>query len=75
MLDFNCIGIIHGDMGEHLRAKVIKSFRNGLLLKLISTDCIPEGIDMPCVLVINYELPIKKETYINRIGRACGFGR
>jgi superfamily II DNA/RNA helicase len=34
------------------------------------------GIDVQQVsLVINYELPVQKENYIHRIGRAGRFGR
>jgi superfamily II DNA/RNA helicase len=43
---------------------------------MISTDMLARGIDVQQVsLVINYELPIEKENYIHRIGRAGRFGR
>ena len=45
-------------------------------LVLITTDLMARGIDVQQVsLVINYELPQKKENYIHRIGRAGRYGR
>ena len=43
---------------------------------MIATDIISRGIDIQQVsIVINYDLPIQKETYIHRIGRSGRFGR
>ncbi len=54
----------------------MKQFRSGSVRVLITTDQFPRGIDVQQVgLVINYELPLKMENYIHRIGRAGRFGR
>jgi len=54
----------------------MKEFRTGATRVLITTDLLARGIDVQQVgLVINYELPFKKENYIHRIGRAGRFGR
>jgi len=54
----------------------MKQFRQGAVRVLITTDLLARGIDVQQVgLVINYELPLKKENYIHRIGRAGRFGR
>jgi len=54
----------------------MKEFRTGATRVLITTDLLARGIDVQQVgLVINYELPYKKENYIHRIGRAGRFGR
>lgn len=54
----------------------MKEFRTGATRVLISTDLLARGIDVQQVsLVINYELPTRKEQYIHRIGRAGRFGR
>ena len=43
---------------------------------LITTDLLARGIDIPQVnLVVNYDLPPNKETYIHRIGRCGIFGK
>jgi superfamily II DNA/RNA helicase len=43
---------------------------------LITTDMLARGIDVQQVsLVINYDLPLNRESYIHRIGRSGRFGR
>lgn len=43
---------------------------------MISTDLLARGIDVqPVGLVINFDLPMKKENYIHRVGRSGRFGR
>ena len=43
---------------------------------MIATDIISRGIDVQQVsLVINYDMPKHKETYIHRIGRSGRYGR
>ena len=54
----------------------MKDFRSGVTRVLITTDLLARGIDVYQVsLVINYEMPREKETYIHRIGRSGRFGR
>jgi superfamily II DNA/RNA helicase len=53
----------------------MKEFRTGATRVLITTDLLARGINVQQVgLVINYELPFKKENYIHRV-RAGRFGR
>ncbi len=67
---------IHGKMTSQQRTNVVKEFRNGKTRILITTDLLARGIDIPQVnLVINYDLPPNKETYIHRIGRCGRFGK
>jgi hypothetical protein len=67
---------IHGEMEPTDRKKRMDEFRMGETRVMISTDLLARGIDVQQVsLVINYELPIEKESYIHRIGRAGRFGR
>mgnify|MGYP001436401509 CR=1 FL=1 len=66
----------HGEMDQIKRDTIMKEFRTGATRVLITTDLLARGIDVQQVgLVINYELPYKKENYIHRIGRAGRFGR
>jgi len=66
------ITYIHGKMTSKEREDIVKEFRDGKTRILLTTDLLARGIDIPQVnLVINYDLPPNKETYIHRIGR-CG---
>lgn len=70
------VSCIHGAMPQEKRNEVMKEFREGASRILISTDLLARGIDVQQVgLVINLELPSKKENYIHRIGRSGRFGR
>ena len=70
------VSCIHGSMEPEERNDVMKEFREGASRILISTDLLARGIDVHQVgLVINFELPTKKENYIHRIGRSGRFGR
>ena len=43
---------------------------------MLSTDLLSRGIDIQQLsLVINFDLPRNKETYIHRIGRSGRYGR
>jgi superfamily II DNA/RNA helicase len=70
------ITCIHGKMNQQERNQIVKEFRDGKTRVLLTTDILARGIDIPQVnLVINYDLPINKETYIHRIGRCGRFGK
>jgi translation initiation factor 4A len=70
------LSVIHGEMDVEERKKRMSDFRTGAVRVMISTDLLARGIDVQQVsLVINYELPVQKENYIHRIGRAGRFGR
>lgn len=54
----------------------MKEFRTFVSRVLITTDLYYGPIDLHHVnLVINYDLPLKKESYIRRIGRYESFYR
>jgi superfamily II DNA/RNA helicase len=66
------ITTIHSNMTQPERDEVVKDFRDGKTRLLLTTDLLSRGIDIPQVnMVINYDLPPNKETYVHRIGR-CG---
>ena len=70
------VGMIHGGMSTYDRELVMNQFRQGDIRILLSTDLLSRGIDIQQLsLVINYDLPIQKETYIHRIGRSGRYGR
>ena len=54
----------------------LKSFREGDINLLISTDLASRGLDLEHVgRVINYHLPQSLENYIHRVGRTARAGR
>ena len=70
------VGMIHGNLETRERETIMNKFRQGDIRILLSTDLLSRGIDVQQLsLVINYDLPIQKETYIHRIGRSGRYGR
>jgi ATP-dependent RNA helicase len=70
------ITTIHGKMSQTERNDIVQEFRDGKTRLLLTTDLLARGIDVPQVnLVVCYDLPPDKETYIHRIGRCGRFGK
>jgi superfamily II DNA/RNA helicase len=70
------ITTVHGQMNQQERNNIVNEFRQGKTRLLLTTDLLARGIDIPTVsLVINYDLPSARETYIHRIGRSGRFGK
>ena len=70
------VGMIHGNLMTSERETIMNQFRSGEIRILLSTDLLSRGIDVQQLsLVINFDLPIQKETYIHRIGRSGRYGR
>ena len=63
-------------MDQEERKIIMAEFRSGSSRVLITTDLLARGIDVQQVsLVINFDIPTKRENYIHRIGRSGRFGR
>lgn len=70
------VGVIHSEMEEIDRVKVLEEFRTTQIRGLIATDLISRGIDVQQVgLVINYDVPYDPDRYIHRVGRSGRFGK
>tara|TARA_B110000977_G_scaffold157448_1_gene200529 strand:- start:5508 stop:6686 length:1179 start_codon:yes stop_codon:yes gene_type:complete len=70
------VDYICGGMTSEERADIMTKFRSGDIRVLISTDLLSRGIDVQQIsLVVNYDIPFEKETYIHRIGRSGRYGR
>jgi len=70
------VGIVTGSMQQEDRDKVIKSFRGGTTRVLLTTGLLARGFDVQQVsLVINFDLPRDKESYIHASGRCGRWGR
>eukprot|EP01083_Nonionella_stella_P136633 415871_1 len=70
------VSAIHGDMYQKERELIMREFRSGCTRVLIATDLLSRGIDVYTMsLVINYDLPMNRETYLHRMGRCGRYGR
>tara|TARA_B100000700_G_C14813454_1_gene746310 strand:- start:128 stop:958 length:831 start_codon:yes stop_codon:yes gene_type:complete len=70
------VSCIHGELTSQERKKTMEDFKSGHTRILLSTDLLSRGIDIQQLsLVINFDLPKSKETYIHRIGRSGRYGR
>lgn len=70
------VSYIHGQMQPQERELTMADFRSGKSRVLVSTDLLSRGIDIQQVsVVINYDIPVKVESYLHRIGRSGRYGR
>ncbi len=68
--------IIHGDLTQGHRGRVLREFRQQKIQVLVATDLLARGLDIPHVdCVINYDLPFQTEDFLHRIGRTARAGR
>lgn len=67
---------IHGGMEQRDRTKVMEDFRQGYFRYLVATDVAARGIDIDNIThVINYDVPMERESYVHRIGRTGRVGK
>jgi translation initiation factor 4A len=70
------VAYTHGGMSQDERNRIMKGFRASESRVLITTDLLARGIDVQGVnVVINFDIPFKRENYIHRIGRSGRYGR
>ena len=70
------VSYIHGELSSKERKDEMDKFRSGKTRIMLSTDLLSRGIDIQQLsLVINFDIPFNKETYIHRIGRSGRYGR
>jgi len=68
--------VLHGDIAQAQRTKVINQFKEKRFRLLVATDVAARGIDVNDLThVINYSIPQESETYIHRIGRTGRAGK
>ena len=68
--------IYRGEMDKLERRNNLKSFRDGTVDLLVSTDLASRGLDVEHVgRVINFHLPRELENYMHRVGRTARAGR
>jgi ATP-dependent RNA helicase DeaD len=70
------LAVIHGDLAQSQREKIMAAFRAAKVHYLIATDVASRGIDVSGIShVINYDLPMDIEAYVHRIGRTGRIGK
>lgn len=69
------VSVMHGDLPQALRERIMQAFRDRKVLHLIATDVVGRGIDVLGIShIINYDLPDDVENYVHRIGRTGRMG-
>ncbi|XP_048373085.1 ATP-dependent RNA helicase DDX42 isoform X3 [Sphaerodactylus townsendi] len=64
------LGLLHGDMDQSERNKVISDFKKSAFPVLVATDVAARGLDIPSIkTVINYDVARDIDTHTHRIGR------
>ncbi|CAM5222346.1 Superfamily II DNA/RNA helicase OS=Castellaniella defragrans OX=75697 GN=HNR28_000115 PE=3 SV=1 [Castellaniella defragrans] len=67
---------LHGDMNQRQRTRTLGWLQKGRVRVLVATDVAARGIDVQTIShAINYDLPLKAEDYVHRIGRTGRAGR
>ncbi|GIQ86165.1 hypothetical protein KIPB_007965 [Kipferlia bialata] len=75
-LGYDAVNYSHSGLDEDEREKIFHSFRESGINFLITTDIMARGIDNPNVnVVINYDLPMKGESFLHRAGRGGRYGQ
>jgi ATP-dependent RNA helicase DeaD len=69
------VSVMHGDLEQPLRERIMRRFRDGEIVYLVATDVVGRGIDVTNIShIINYDLPHDTENYVHRIGRTGRMG-
>jgi ATP-dependent RNA helicase DeaD len=67
--------VMHGDLPQDIRNRIMQGFRDGKIVHLIATDVVGRGIDVRNIShIVNYDIPIDPENYVHRIGRTGRIG-
>jgi ATP-dependent RNA helicase DeaD len=70
------VDLIHGDMVQTARDRVMKRFRAGEVRILVATDVVGRGIDVTRIShIVNYDIPQSCDDYVHRVGRTGRMGR
>jgi superfamily II DNA/RNA helicase len=64
------VGVLHGEMDQKDRNRMMELFRDGEIKIMLATDLAARGLDIKGInLVINFDVPRNGINYIHRIGR------
>lgn len=66
---------LHSNKSLAQRKVAMEGFKNGRYRIMVATDIAARGIDVKNIeLVVNYDMPMKTEDYVHRIGRTARAG-
>lgn len=69
------VSMMHGDLPQGMRTKIMEAFRAGKIRHLVATDVVGRGIDVKNLShVFNYDIPEDPDAYVHRIGRTGRIG-
>ncbi|MEZ5293448.1 MAG: DEAD/DEAH box helicase [Vicinamibacterales bacterium] len=61
---------LHADRTQQDRQRAVEGFRSGAHPVLVATDIAARGLDIDGIaVVVNFEVPDTKESYVHRVGR------
>ena len=64
------VDVIHGDLHQSKRDRVMRRFRAGEVRMMIATDVVGRGIDVSGIShIVNYDVPEDCDDYVHRVGR------
>ncbi|PXF29366.1 hypothetical protein WH50_20970 [Pokkaliibacter plantistimulans] len=67
---------LHGDLSQPLREKVVDRLKQNKVDIIVATDVAARGLDVERIShVVNYDLPMDRESYVHRVGRTGRAGR
>ena len=70
------VAVLHAEKYKTERQHALQQFRDGKVDLLLTTDVASRGLDIRGLpYVIQYDLPINKESYIHRSGRTARMGQ
>ena len=73
---FKDVGVIHGDLPQSARNRVMSKLRGGNVQLLVATDVVGRGIDVSTLShIINFDIPQYCDDYVHRVGRTGRMGR
>lgn len=68
--------VLHGDISQSQRNKVMDLYRADKFDVLVATDVVARGIDVDDIeAIFNYDIPKENELYLHRIGRTARAGK
>ena len=61
---------LHGAISQNRRLKTVKKIKKGDVQIIVATDVAARGLHIDNLnLVVNYDVPVEKDSYVHRIGR------
>ncbi|MEW7981964.1 MAG: C-terminal helicase domain-containing protein [Candidatus Sedimenticola endophacoides] len=65
------LGVLHGDLDQSSRNRVMARLREGVITVLVATDIASRGLDVEGIdLVINLDMARRGDLHLHRTGRA-----